>query len=191
MRTRRRTLDSATRAYAAGSLTALITALPCYQSTRYLAAYVAIEGELDPEPLLKQAYRDGKYIYLPVLSQERTATLRFLPWKPGMIMRPNRLGIPEPVVSDTVDIAPQALDLVLTPLVAFDRNGHRLGMGGGFYDRSFAFLKTGAAKPLLLGLAYEFQRLDHIEKASWDIPLAGVVTERRSYFFAQGGAEKT
>lgn len=163
---------------------ALLSALPCYQSAQHLAAYVAVEGELDPESLLRQAHGDGKQIYLPVVPPERTGSLRFLPWKPGMVMRPNRLGIPEPPVANTVGIAPQDLDLVLTPLVAFDSAGHRLGMGGGFYDRTFAFVKAGAHKPLLLGLAYEFQRLDRIEEASWDVPLAGVVTERRAYFFA-------
>ncbi len=184
MRARRRALDSASRTGAAESLAALLTTLPQYQSARRLAAYVTVDGELDPEPLLRYAHRDGKQIYLPVVPATHTAALRFHPWKPDMNMRPNRLGIPEPVVADTVGITPQDLDLVLTPLVAFDNAGHRLGMGGGFYDRTFAFLKAGANKPPLLGLAYEFQRLERIEAASWDVPLAGVITERRAYFFA-------
>jgi len=64
-----------------------------------------------------------------------------------------------------------------------------LGMGAGFYDRTFAFLKNGGAKPLLLGLAYEFQRLDHLEEASWDVPLAGVVTECHTYLYARPGTK--
>ncbi|MGH8378202.1 MAG: 5-formyltetrahydrofolate cyclo-ligase [Gammaproteobacteria bacterium] len=188
LRARRHALDGATRAQAAESLIASLTTLPCYQSARRLAAYVAVDGELNPEPLLRYAHRDGKQIYLPVVPATRTAALRFRPWEPDMNMRPNRFGIPEPETADSVATAPQALDLVLTPLVAFDSAGNRLGMGGGFYDRTFAFLKAGADKPLLLGLAYEFQRLERIEEASWDVPLAGVVTERRAYFFAAADA---
>ncbi|MGH8413911.1 MAG: 5-formyltetrahydrofolate cyclo-ligase [Gammaproteobacteria bacterium] len=191
LRARRRALDSATRAQAAESLAALLTTLPCYQSAGHLAAYVAVDGELDPEPLLRYAYHDSKQIYLPIVPATRTGALRFNPWEPDTNMHPNRLGIPEPIVADSVVTTPQDLDLVLTPLVAFDSAGHRLGMGGGFYDRTFAFLKAGANKPLLLGLAYEFQRLEAIEEASWDVPLAGVITERRAYFFVARDRQKT
>ncbi|MGH8399334.1 MAG: 5-formyltetrahydrofolate cyclo-ligase [Gammaproteobacteria bacterium] len=191
LRARRRVLDSVTRAQAAESLAALLITLSCYQSSRHLAAYVAVDGELNPEPLLRYAYRDGKQIYLPVVPATRTAALRFHPWEPGMRMRPNRIGIPEPETTDSVGIAPQDLDLVLTPLVAFDSAGHRLGMGGGFYDRTFAFLKVGANKPLLLGLAYEFQRLEHIDEASWDVPLTGVITERGTYITKASDRERT
>ncbi|MGB9430006.1 MAG: 5-formyltetrahydrofolate cyclo-ligase [Gammaproteobacteria bacterium] len=183
LRARRRALDSAARAHAAQSLAELVSTLSCYQSARCLAAYVAVQGEIDPELLLQRACQEGKQIYLPSLPAERTAPLRFLPWNPGMRMHANRLGIPEPLVSADVGIAPQELDLALVPLVAFDHHGHRLGMGGGFYDRTFAFLKTATTKPLLLGLAYEFQRLERIDEASWDVPLTGAVTERHAYFF--------
>lgn len=177
-------LDSATRWQAAESLLAIVTALPCYRSAQHLAAYVAVEGELDPEPLLRRAHADGKHVYLPLLPRERDAALAFLPWEPGLLMQANRLGIPEPAAARRAVIAPRLLDLVLTPLVAFDNRGRRLGMGGGYYDRTFAFLKAGIAKPLLLGLAYEFQRFDPLRAESWDVPLAGVVTESRAYFFA-------
>jgi len=184
IRTRRRALDSVTRARAAEALTALLTELPGYRSAQHLAAYVAIDGEVDTQPLLQHAHHDGKHIYLPVVAPKHSAELRFYAWTPATAMQTNRLHIPEPITSNSVGIAPQSLDLVLTPLVAFDRDGNRLGMGGGFYDRTFSFLKAGDRKPLMLGLAYEFQRLDRIEEASWDVPLSGVVTERHVYFFA-------
>ena len=184
MRARRRALDADARNRAAQRLAALVAKLAAYRSARIMAAYVAIEGEMDPGPLMQQAYRDGKDLYLPLVPRERHGTLRFQPWKPNMPMRPNRVGIPEPDSDNDSGIAPEKLDLIFTPLVAFDRHGQRLGTGGGFYDRTFAFLKSGATRPLLLGLAYEFQRLEHIEAASWDVPLNGVVTEERVYFFA-------
>ncbi len=185
MRSRRRALDSATRARAAEALTALLTALPCYRSAQHLSAYVAVDGEVDTNPLLQQAHRDGKHIYLPVLSAEHADVLQFHRWTPASEMLNNRLQIPEPHTSGVGGIQPSMLDLVLTPLVAFDSSGNRLGMGAGFYDRTFAFLKTGGDKPWMLGLAYEFQCLDHLEKASWDVPLAAVVTERSVHLFAR------
>jgi 5-formyltetrahydrofolate cyclo-ligase len=184
MRARRRVLDSAARNHAAEALAVLLTGLPSYRSAQHLAAYVAVDGEVDTEPLLQQAQRDAKHIYLPVVSSQTPAELRFYSWASGSRMRKNRFQIPEPDTSNAVSIAPQSLDLVLTPLVAFDAGGNRLGMGAGFYDRTFSFLKAGASKPLLLGLAYEFQRCERLEAASWDVPLAGVVTERRVYLFA-------
>ncbi len=183
MRSRRRALDSATRARAAEALMALLTTLPCYRAARHLAAYVAVDGELDTQPLLQQAHRDGKHIYLPVLPSQHSTELKFNSWTPEIAMQLNRLQIPEPVRSGLDVIEPRSLDLVLTPLVAFDGSGNRLGMGAGFYDRTFAFLKTGGDKPLMLGLAYEFQYLDSLQPALWDVPLAGVVTDRRVHFF--------
>ncbi len=185
IRARRRVLDGVIRRQAAESLLTIVTALPCYRSAQHVAAYVAVEGELDPELLLRRAHADGKHVYLPLLPRERNAALGFLPWEPGLRMQANRLGIPEPSASGHTAIAPRLLDLVLTPLVAFDNYGRRLGMGGGYYDRTFAFLKTGITKPLLLGLAYEFQRFDPLYGESWDVPLAGVVTESHVYFFAE------
>lgn len=141
---------------------------------------------MDPAALLLDAIADGKRLYLPRVPFQHDGALQFFTWDPDSAMQSNRLGIPEPVETESTRIAPEKLDLVLAPLLAFDLHGHRLGMGGGYYDRTFAFLKSGAhARPMLLGLAYEFQRLENIPQASWDVPLAGVVTECRSYLFRQ------
>jgi 5-formyltetrahydrofolate cyclo-ligase len=183
LRARRRALEAAARQAAAEKLAGLLAELACYHSARHIAAYASVEGEMDPEPCMQQAYREGKRLYVPRLSAEHPKTLQFAGWKPGMPMRPNRIGIPEPADDRNTVIAPEKLDLVLVPLVAFDRRGQRLGTGGGYYDRTFAFLKSGATRPLLLGLAYEFQCLDHIEAGPWDVPLNGVVTDQRVYFF--------
>lgn len=154
-----------------------------YREATHLALYLAVDGEIDPSPLVAEARAAGKQLYLPVLATDGTDALRFAAWHPDTPMQLNRFKIPEPS-SDTADLrTPTQLDLVFTPLVAFDARGNRLGMGGGFYDRSFAFLKSGARKPLLIGLAFEFQLQSELRAESWDIPLAGVATDCAFYRF--------
>ena len=184
MRARRRALDAASCTAAAQKLATRVADLACYRSARHIAGYRAVEGEMDPAPLMQRADHAGKRLYLPRLAARRTRTLQFMRWTPGTRMQPNRIGIPEPADDKDGEIPPAMLDLVLTPLVAFDRHGQRLGTGGGYYDRTFAFLKGGTTRPLLLGLAYEFQLLEHIEPRPWDVPLNGVVTEQQVYWFA-------
>jgi 5-formyltetrahydrofolate cyclo-ligase len=189
MRSRRRALDSHTRTSAAESLSALLTTLPYCRSAQRVAVYLAVDGEMDTQRLLQQLHHEGKHIYLPILPKHRSQALRFNAWSPGVPMRENRLRIPEPVISEATGIEPESLDLVLVPLVAFDRSGNRLGMGAGYYDRTFNFLKQGMRKPLLLGLAYDFQCVERLDSASWDVPLSGVVTESRVYIFSNHGVQ--
>ena len=150
------------------------------QSQR-IATYLAADGEIDPYPLMQSLWDSGKTLYLPVLAPFSNGKLWFAKFNPTDILVFNRFGIPEPVRRRL--IKPCALDLVLTPLVAFDSNGHRIGMGGGYYDRSFAFLRRRRywRKPRLLGLAYELQKQASIEPNVWDIPLDAVSTETRIY----------
>ena len=150
------------------------------QSQR-VAAYLASDGEINPYPLMQLLWKSGKTIYLPVLVPFSNQTLWFAEFSPTDTLVFNRFGIPEPVRRRL--LKPCALDLVLTPLVAFDSSGHRIGMGGGYYDRSFAFLRRRQhwRKPRLLGLAYELQKQVCIEPNDWDIPLDAVATESRIY----------
>ncbi|MGF1527321.1 MAG: 5-formyltetrahydrofolate cyclo-ligase, partial [Candidatus Competibacterales bacterium] len=148
-----------------------------FVSAHRVAGYFAVGGELDPAPLLALARQQGKATYLPVIEGD---SLQFAPVDDQTPWTTNRFGIPEPAVAPSRWLAPRDLDLVLTPLVAFDDQGQRLGMGGGFYDRSFSFLHPQShppVTPLLLGLAYEFQRHRALICQPWDIPLAGVVTD--------------
>ena len=99
-------------------------------------------------------------------------------------MYKNRYGIPEPAHPNKARNFPlRSLDLVLMPLVGFDTQGNRLGMGGGYYDRSFAFLHRHShwRKPHLMGTAYEFQRLSKLDAQPWDVPLDAIVTEANLY----------
>lgn len=101
-------------------------------------------------------------------------------YRPGDALAPNRFRIPEPIIRGGKRISLHAIDLLLTPLVAFDKTGTRVGMGGGYYDRTFAYLakRTTWKKPKLLGLGYSFQEVNNLTRNFWDIPIYGVVTEK-------------
>jgi 5-formyltetrahydrofolate cyclo-ligase len=152
------------------------------RGARRIACYLANDGEIDPGPAMGLLRRGGRRILLPVLHGE---TLWFLPYHPETPLARNRFGIPEPAVSARRRCPARNLDVVLVPLVAFDAAGNRLGMGGGFYDRTFAYLRNRAVwkRPLLIGVAYEFQRLDALPSQAWDIPMHGIATEKRLYRF--------
>jgi 5-formyltetrahydrofolate cyclo-ligase len=154
---------------------------PLILRSHRIAAYLAADGEMDPAPLLELLWSAGKQVYLPVLVPFSRQKLWFARFSPGDMLACNRFGIPEPVRRNL--IKPLALDLVLTPLVAFDTAGHRIGMGGGFYDRTFAFLQRRQHwhKPNLVGLAYELQKQATIKPNSWDVPLDAIATETRVY----------
>ncbi|HEB94175.1 MAG TPA: 5-formyltetrahydrofolate cyclo-ligase [Gammaproteobacteria bacterium] len=180
MRDRRRALGDAQRTRRSECAAVCFRRHRLFCRARRVAAYLPNDGELDPMPLMALAWAIGKQVYLPVLSHLRSDHLLFAPYAPGDALRENRFGIPEPVVSLRHMVDLKTLDLVLTPLVAFDGQGNRLGMGGGFYDRSFAFLRRRRywLKPHLVGMAYDFQRVDYLERQHWDVPLQGVVTEK-------------
>jgi len=152
---------------------------------RRVAFYLASRGEIDPSPLLQFALSTGKQVYLPVLRQRPSHGLWFSSYRKGDHLIANRFGIPEPVVHTRRLVMPWSIDVVFVPLVAFDDSGNRLGMGGGYYDRTFAFIRTSQhmRRPKLIGLAHDFQRVDPLERQDWDIPLDAVITERHVYSF--------
>ena len=156
---------------------------PFRHSSR-IAFYIASRGEIDPSPLLALAMQTGKQAYLPVLKRPGHG-LWFAPFSSGDRLTDNRFGIPEPSLQLNRIVMPWALDLVFVPLVAFDDNGNRLGMGGGFYDRTFAFKQQRRywKGPKLIGLAHDFQHVNHLSRQAWDIPLDAVITQRHIYQF--------
>ena len=184
MRGLRASLPPAERRAAAVAAAHIVTTTAHYRDARRVAVYVAVDGELDPEPLVLLARAAGKEVYLPVLPSSNNRPLVFLPYAADTPLRPNRYRIPEPAPTAEAPLAPVELDLVLAPLVAFDARGERLGMGGGFYDRSFGFLKHARMPhPALIGYAYECQRVEALESAAWDVPLTAVATEQQFYSF--------
>ena len=140
-----------------------------------VAAFVTFDGEPNLLPAMETLEADGVTIALPVVRDSPgKSTMAFHLWTSGCEMRDNRYGITEPV--GTGELHPTQIDLVLLPLVAWDANGGRLGMGASFYDRYFQPFAQ-REHPLRAGVAYQLQRVDHIPLDPWDIRLHGVFTE--------------
>ncbi|WP_297527693.1 5-formyltetrahydrofolate cyclo-ligase [Thiohalobacter sp.] len=179
LRARRRTLPAHERRALAERMARHVAHDRRFRNARHVAVYLAADGEMDPGPLILRARAMGKALYLPVLLPAGANRLWFAPWREDEPLVPNRFGIPEPARAARTRIPPQRLDLVLTPLVAFDARGHRLGMGGGYYDRTFAHLLRHRhfLRPRLIGLAYGFQRQPALPAQPWDVPLAAIATE--------------
>lgn len=188
LRQQRRRLSDAQRSACAHALAAELAGHRLFLNSRKIAAYLPVDGEVETSPLIRLAWDMGKEVYLPVLAPAQANRLWFSRFDPDTTLVGNRFGIPEPERAHRQRIAVTALDLVLAPLVGFDTQGHRLGMGGGFYDRTFAFLRHRRhwKKPRLVGLAYEFQRLEALPGEPWDVPLSGVATEAALYLFDPG-----
>lgn len=154
-----------------------------FKNARRIALYLPHNGEAGTKLLIRKAWRLNKSVYLPVLFPSAAMPLRFIPYTPNTQLRTNCFNILEPYWHFQNLIKPMQLDLVITPVVAFTPTGARLGMGGGFYDRSFCFLQRRQIrqKPHLMGIAYEFQKLESLAVSAWDIPLQAIATENCLY----------
>ncbi|WP_426135975.1 5-formyltetrahydrofolate cyclo-ligase [Pseudomonas sp. PWP3-1b2] len=183
LRKARRELSPSEQRKAAQGLFRQLAQHPLFRRAKHISLYLPTDGEIDPRLLLRAAQRRGKATYLPVLSAWPRTKMVFQRVRPGDKLLPNRFRILEPRVNAHQQRQVWALDLVLLPLVGFDDAGGRLGMGGGFYDRSLAYLarRKNWRKPTLLGLAHECQKVDRLAQASWDVPLAGTVTDKQWY----------
>jgi 5-formyltetrahydrofolate cyclo-ligase len=189
IRSRRDEIDVNAQAIAAEQLTDRIISSSVYQNSQHIAVYWAVGGEISMQPLIRRAWQDGKQCYLPVI---RHQSLVFVPYFENAVMAKNVFGIPEPKACENT-LAAEELDLVLAPLVAFDRQCHRIGMGGGYYDRTFAFLnvqkesrslasvaggeRNNLSRPFLMGVSHGCQQVDVIHPESWDVALDGVFTD--------------
>ena len=174
LRRRRRALPAAERIAAAERLADHLCALPFACRSGRVAGYWAMDGEIALHVWQLRLPRDVVYC-LPVLHED--GRLRFAPWRPGAPLVANRYGIPEPDVAGDALFAADAMDFVVVPLVAFDARGHRLGMGAGWYDRSFTFRSARAAPPWLVGAGFAAQQVDTLSPESWDVALDAVCTE--------------
>jgi 5-formyltetrahydrofolate cyclo-ligase len=179
MRKKRASLSAPERLSAADAIAEVLGELPELLTDQYVAGYWAVAGEVSLHRVVPPLLRREQTYLLPVLSPDGDPSLRFAPWRPGATVAPNRYGIPEPQCPPGALVEAEEIELVLLPLVAFDRRGHRLGTGAGYYDRSFAFLKEveRPALPLLVGVAYAFQEVKALDFEEWDVPLDFVATE--------------
>ena len=170
----RAAIPAATRIAAGAAVAEHLLHLPALQNANTVAGYWAIGGELPLHSAMTRLSVRTRYC-LPVLQPDRT--LRFATWRIGDAIIANRYGIPEPTHAVEM-FDPDRLDVVLLPLLGYTLEGHRLGTGGGWYDRSFAFRRDASGPPLLIGVGFACQQVrDHIAQ-DWDVPLDAIVTER-------------
>lgn len=187
LRAQRRGLDPALRAEFNARISQHLTQSRLFLSSARIAMYWAGYGEASTQAAAQRAWALRKRVFLPVLLGPFHNHLRFAPFTRNSVLQNNCFDIPEPRVSHAQLLPGISMDLVLVPLVGFDNHGMRLGMGGGYYDRSFAarLFRRYWRKPRLIGVAYELQRVPDLERQPWDITLDGVVTEKQLYLFNQ------
>jgi 5-formyltetrahydrofolate cyclo-ligase len=137
-----------------------------------------MRGEYDARPLAQTLRERGATTALPVVVAPRQP-LAFREWYPGVPLASGPLGIPYPASSASV-----VPTVALIPLAGWDDAGHRLGYGGGFFDRTLAGLPK---PPITIGVGYELARMPTIRPQGWDIPMAWIVTERGVYRRDPGG----
>lgn len=174
MRERRRSLSEQQQSKASIGLVHQLSNLPAFCHSTRIAFYLANDGEIDPSIAMGIAEAAGKQCYLPVLHPLKQNRLYFAEYQNGDPLLINRFGIKEPSLKSAKIVPPLGIDLILLPLVAFDRDGNRLGMGGGFYDRTLAIQKKFTR---LIGLAQSCQETDKITHQPWDIALQAIVTD--------------
>lgn len=186
-RNRRRALPTQAQERAAEALKRNLACTHEIRCASRIAFYVAQDGEIDPAHLMTWCLNAHKRCYLPVLAPgHHDGFLWFGRVRIGDRLEINRFGIPEPVEAVEPRLCPWTLDVVLLPLVAFDGHGHRLGMGGGFYDRSLDFAHR-FRRPWLVGLAHDCQRARSLPADAWDVPLDAIATDRELLRFGRPG----
>ena len=173
LRQLRRDLSSRQQLWAGRALRDRLLCQSRFQHSRHIACYLPADGEIDTRPLIHAALAAGKQLYLPVIEGNR---MQFHPYSRGTRLYLSGFGLLEPRAGRQA-IAELTLDLVIMPLVGFDRSGARLGMGGGFYDRAFQQVQKRAPKPFLLGVAHGLQELDEVPVEYWDRCLHAVATD--------------
>ena len=167
LRAARRAVGASDRVAAAAAVDAMLKRMGLPRPLSRISAYLASDGELDPAIIVRRALALGCEVHMPVITSLRRRRMRFERWPPG------------PRHCAAGGDPARWFDLVLTPLVGFDDDGNRIGRGAGFYDRHFEFLRHRNAwhRPLMLGLAFELQRVERLPAKPRDVPLWGIVTE--------------
>jgi 5-formyltetrahydrofolate cyclo-ligase len=181
LRARRRALSATRQRINARQLANHLLQLFSQSDAQHIAAYWPNDGEIDPRIFIEQAMQSGMQIYLPIVAAD--GQMYFVEYKAEAFLKKNLFGIPEPAWRKSVLKHAWQMDVILLPLVGFDRAGNRLGMGAGFYDRALSTIGKKIKKPQCWGLAHACQKVDSLPSDVWDMPLHGVVTERSTHRF--------
>ena len=169
IRKTRANLTALQQQQAEDSITQQALALIEAQNAQHIALYVSFDGEISTEKLIKTLWAQDKHVYLPVLHPFNSNHLLFLRYLPDTPMLKNKFGILEPKLNVQNVLPLDELDILFTPLVAFDKQGNRLGMGGGFYDRTLQNWQNVSFIPV--GLAHQCQQVEQLPTEAWDVPL--------------------
>ncbi|URQ60234.1 5-formyltetrahydrofolate cyclo-ligase [Pantoea alhagi] len=173
----RRGLSAEQQTRAANSVAEHALNVASMDQAQHIALFLSVDGELNTRPLIARLWQQHKQVYLPVLHPFSPGNLLFIHYTPETILIPNRLRIPEPPLDVRHIIPLSRLDVMFVPLVAFDKQGQRLGMGGGFYDRTLQHWRSHGFLPI--GLAHDCQQVDTLPVEAWDIPLPAILTPSR------------
>ncbi len=183
LRRLRQQIDPATATLQSRAITA--NSLSLLGNTRHISGYLAFGNEVSVDDLMAQCRAQGQATYVPLIQPDHT--LKFAPITDSTVIVQNKYGIREPAVDVETCLPATSLDAVIVPLLGFDPQCNRMGMGGGYYDRTFAHKRqagsgnSAAVSPLLIGVAFEFQCVDNVFPDWWDVSLDHVVTEKRIY----------
>ena len=195
LKRRRRTLTAEQQKQAALALCQRLKQLPEIRRTKRISLYLPVNGEIDPTPLIPWLRQRRVAIYLPVLRPFSDNSLWFVAYGDTTPMVKNRFGFAEPCPRFAAHrhnrLPAWALDTLIVPLVGFDQYANRMGMGGGFYDRSLAFMRRPGPAPSLIGVAHACQQVDALPIEPWDIPLNAVVSDTAIVRPTNAGPTKT
>lgn len=169
IRKTRANLTALQQQQAEDSITQQALALIEERNAQHIALYISFDGEISTDKLIKILWAQGKQVYLPVLHPFNPNHLLFLRYLPDTPMLKNKFGILEPKLNVQNVLPLDELDILFTPLVAFDKQGNRLGMGGGFYDRTLQNWQNASFIPV--GLAHQCQQVEQLPTEAWDVPL--------------------
>lgn len=180
-RSKRRMLSPLQQAEAATNILTTCKAATRLPKANSVACYIANDAEIDPQKIIEYCWDQRKCVLLPVLDPTNKGHLLFVEYRPNSPTRKNIYGIDEPIMTNSNVHSLENIDLILTPLVAFDAKGNRLGMGGGYYDRTLAPIHRDTLSTQLIGLAHTCQQTDNLLTDSWDIPLHGIATPKQFF----------
>ncbi|MBG3129814.1 5-formyltetrahydrofolate cyclo-ligase [Proteus mirabilis] len=181
IRQKRRLLTLAEQQQAADKLSKQVLTHPKIKQAQTIALFLSFDGEIDTSPLISQLWALNKQVCLPVLHPFHRHHLLFLRYTPSTVLVKNRFNISEPPLNVNMVIPISNIDIIFTPLVAFDEQGQRLGMGGGFYDRTLENWQQKSFYPM--GLAHTCQQVAHLPIANWDVPLPEIITPEKIWHF--------
>ncbi len=180
-RKKRQALSYQEQSIAAHDLLSVCIASTTLSQVKTVACYIANDGEINPIAIIDYCWQQGKSVLLPVLHPFSKGHLLFVEYHPHSPTRKNCYGIEEPIVTSSNLSTLANIELILTPLVAFDASGNRLGMGGGYYDRTIAPIRRDSLPTKPIGLAHTCQQTDMLLTDSWDIPLDGIATPEQFF----------